>query len=256
MLERPPTVRLSDAVAAELEKRLLEGSLKPGDKLPPERELAVELGVSRPSLREAIQKLVSKGLLRTRHGGGTHVTDRLEAHFTDPWRDMLAGHPPLQGDLLEFRQMLEGEAASLAAERATDADIARLDAAHEAMTSAYDSMVMPDCIRTDLVFHQTVAECAHNVLIGHLSASLMRLLEGHVKRNLEMLVQHPQRWRMLEGQHRRIWQAVRSRRPVQASEAARSHMDFVRESFASGAIEEERRTVALRRLGESAQVQG
>ena len=122
--------KLADTVAGELEKRILEGSLKPGDRLPAERALAIELGVSRPSLREAIQKLVAKGILTTRHGGGTHVTDRLEAHFADPWQDMLKGHPLLHRDLLEFRQMLEGQAAALAAQRATDVDIARLDAVY------------------------------------------------------------------------------------------------------------------------------
>ena len=63
--------RISDAVAAKLERRILEGSLKPGDRLSPERELAAELGVSRPSLREAIQKLASKGMVQSRQGGGT-----------------------------------------------------------------------------------------------------------------------------------------------------------------------------------------
>src|SRR5664279_2747973 len=125
-----PVIRLADTVAGELEKRILEGSLKPGDLLPSERDLATELGVSRPSLREAIQKLVSKGLLTTRHGFGTRVTDQLEAHFVDPWQAMLKGHPMLHRDLLEFRQMLEGQAAYLAAERALDVDIQRLDAVY------------------------------------------------------------------------------------------------------------------------------
>ena len=111
---QPTVVRLADTVAAEIEKRILEGSLKPADKLPSERALALELGVSRPSLREAIQKLVAKGLLSTRHGGGTTVTDRLEAHFSDPWQDLVKGHPLLHRDLLELRQMLESQAAQLA----------------------------------------------------------------------------------------------------------------------------------------------
>lgn len=66
--------RISDAVAASLERRILEGSLKPGDRLPPERELATEFGVSRPSLREAIRKLASKGLVQSRQEiGRAHV---------------------------------------------------------------------------------------------------------------------------------------------------------------------------------------
>jgi GntR family transcriptional repressor for pyruvate dehydrogenase complex len=82
---RTAVTRMSDTVAAELEKRILEGSLKVGDRLPSERDFAVELGVSRPTLREAIQKLTSKGLIASRHGGGTYVTNRLEAQFVDPW---------------------------------------------------------------------------------------------------------------------------------------------------------------------------
>ena len=65
---RPPLARIADVVARDLEQRILEGSLKPGDRLPSERTLALELAISRPSLREAIQKLVSKGLLETKHG--------------------------------------------------------------------------------------------------------------------------------------------------------------------------------------------
>ncbi|WP_434735490.1 GntR family transcriptional regulator [Candidatus Accumulibacter necessarius] len=85
--------RIPDAVAHQLETRILEGSLKPGDRLPAERELAIELGVSRPSLREAIKKLVSRDLLVSRHGGGTYVTDRLEASFIDPWQQLLRATP-------------------------------------------------------------------------------------------------------------------------------------------------------------------
>ncbi|MDE2308709.1 MAG: GntR family transcriptional regulator, partial [Xanthomonadaceae bacterium] len=64
-------IRLSDTIANDLERRILEGVLSAGERLPPERELAEQLGVSRPSLREALQKLASKGLVRTRQGGGT-----------------------------------------------------------------------------------------------------------------------------------------------------------------------------------------
>jgi GntR family transcriptional repressor for pyruvate dehydrogenase complex len=112
---RPTLNRIADVVARDLEQRILEGSLKPGDRLPSERTLALEFSISRPSLREAIQKLVHKGLLETRHGGGTVVTNRLQASFSDPWQNMLQEHPLLQADMLEFRHMLEGEAAKLAA---------------------------------------------------------------------------------------------------------------------------------------------
>ena len=249
---RPAAIRISDTIANELEKRILEGSLKPGGRLPSERDLAVELGVSRPSLREAIHKLVSKGLLTTRHGGGTYVTDRLEAPFVDPWQEMLSGHPLLQNDLLEFRHMLEGQAAYLAAERATDADIERLDAAYAALENVYANGEMRACINIDVAFHQVIAESAHNVLIGHLTASLLRVVHGHIASNLEHLYARPQRWGQLQSQHRAIWQAIREHKPEDAAKAARAHIKFVRQSMVESDREEGRRQSALRRLGESA----
>jgi GntR family transcriptional repressor for pyruvate dehydrogenase complex len=252
MTQLRPVSRLADTVAGELENRILEGSLKPGDLLPSERDLAIELGVSRPSLREAIHKLVSKGLLTTRHGHGTRVTDQLEAHFVDPWQAMLKGHPMLHHDLLEFRQMLEGQAAYLAAERALDADLQRIDFVYASLEAAYDSDDIRICIDADVAFHQAIAEAAHNVLIGHLSASLMRVIHGHISNNLDQLHAQPHRWNELKAQHQAIWQAIRQRQPEAADRAARSHIEFVRQSMDDNAREEERRSSALRRLGDPA----
>lgn len=245
---RPAGKRISDAVAAELERRILEGSLKPGDRLPAERELAAELGVSRPSLRLAIQHLVTRGLVVTQHGGGTVVTDRLDAPMVDPWQQMLQGHPMLQTDLLEFRHILEGEAARLAAERATDADIARIDAAFAALDAAYAGKEIAACIDTDVAFHQAIAEASHNVLIGHLTASLLRVIHSHVGSNLAYLQARTTQWEQLKAQHRAIWHAVRERHSDVARHAAREHIEFVRQSMAETARAEERSRTAQRRL--------
>ncbi|MBP6009016.1 MAG: FCD domain-containing protein [Rhodoferax sp.] len=248
---RPTPFRLADSVASDIEKRILEGSLKPGDRLPSERTMALEMGVSRPSLREAMQKLVSKGLLTTRHGGGTYVTDQLDAQFVDPWTDMLKGNPLLHRDLLEFRQMLESQAASLAADRATDADISRLDVVYAALEASYEQDDLAHCINADVAFHQAVAEASHNVLIGHLTASLMRVIHGHVSKNLEHLHARPHRWQQLRSQHHAIWQAIREHKPQEATLAASQHIEFVRQGIEDKARDEERRSSALRRLGET-----
>lgn len=245
---RPAVARIADVIAHDLEQRILEGSLKPGDRLPAERNLALELKVSRPTLREAIQKLVSKGLLETRHGGGTLVTDRLQSTFADPWKDMLQAHPLLQADMLEFRHMLEGEAAMLAAERATDVDLARIDAAYGALERAYDSGDIAACIDTDVAFHQAIADASHNTMIGHLAASLMRVIHGHVADNLVHLHAIPKQWEQLRVQHRAIWQAVRGHASVDAQRVSRAHINFVRQSMEEAAKIEDRRNSALRRL--------
>ena len=100
-----------------------------------------------------------------------------------------------------------------------------------------------------MVFHQAIAEASHNVLIGHLTASLMRVIHGHVSGNLEHLHTRPERWKQLQSQHRAIWQAIREHRPQEAASAARDHIEFVRQSIENNSREEERRQSALRRAG-------
>ena len=248
---RPLVTRIADAVAQDLEQRILEGSLKPGDRLPSERVLALELNVSRPTVREAIHKLAAKGLLVTKHGGGSVVTDRLQASFADPWQEMLQGHPLLQSDMLEFRHMLEGEAALLAAERATAADLERIDAAYAAMEAAYERDDLQVCIDTDVAFHQAIAEASHNAMIGHLSASLMRVVHDHVSDNLVHLHASPKRWAQVRAQHRAIWEAVRSHKPQASKRVACEHINFVRQSMAETAQQVSRHHTAMRRLGEA-----
>jgi GntR family transcriptional repressor for pyruvate dehydrogenase complex len=252
MLPMPKTrlqvPRISDAVAASLERRILEGSLRPGDRLPPERELAIELGVSRPSLREAIQKLASRGLVQSRHGGGTYVTDRLESSFVDPWQDMLGEHPNLREDMLEFRRMLEGQAAEWAAERATEADQACLDQAFAALGDAFLADDLERRSRADIAFHQAVGEASHNVLVGHLSAALLRLMHDNIRLNLGELQRVPAAGSLLMRQHAAIHAAIRERKPQAARAAAETHIDFVRETLAQSLRSAARRETAARRL--------
>lgn len=129
--------RLSDDIVSQLEALILEGSLQVGERLPAERALAERFGVSRPSLREAIQKLVAKGLLVSRQGGGNYVAQGLGATFSDPLLELLENSPEAQRDLLEFRHTLEGSCAFYAAQRATEPDLQRLREAFEALQQCY-----------------------------------------------------------------------------------------------------------------------
>lgn len=240
--------RISDAVASTLERRILEGSLKPGDRLAPERELASELGVSRPSLREAIQKLASKGLVQSKQGGGTFVTAALESSFFDPWQDMMGNYPNLREDMLEFRRMLEGQAAEWAAERATEADLLRLGQAFEALQIAFQSDDTETRSDVDIAFHQAIGDAAHNVLIGHLSAALLRLMHDSIRLNLGELKMIPAASALLMRQHAAIHDAIHERKPQAARNAAETHIDFVRETLAQSLRSAARRETAERRL--------
>lgn len=251
MSSRVSIPRVSDAVASALEQRILEGSLRPGDRLPSERELAVELGVSRPSLREAIQKLASKGMLQSRQGGGTFVTAVLEEQFSDPWADLLGSYPNLREDMLEFRRMLESQAAEWAAERATEADLQRLEQSFVALQAAFAADDTVLCAEADIAFHQAIGDAAHNVLIAHLSGALLRLMNDNIRLNLGELKAVPAATRLLMSQHTAIYEAVRDKKPQAARSAAEIHIDFVRETLAQTLRSMARRETAERRLSHS-----
>lgn len=244
--------RVSDAVARDLEQRMLEGSLKPGDQLPPERDLATELGVSRSSVREAIQKLVSRGMLYARQGEGTFVTDRLDSGFSDPWEEMLRDHPSVREDLLEFRHLIEAKAAECAAKRATDADRERILGCLEQLEEVFLGDDLDTQVDKDLAFHQAIAEASHNAIIGHLTASLHKLTRDHIQKNLSELMRLPEARELLRLHHRRVWACINSGDAEGAKAAAAEHIDYVRERLAETLRREVRQESALRRLGDGA----
>lgn len=221
--------RLADVVAREIEQRMLEGRLKPGDRLPSERELSVQLGVSRASLREAIQKLAARGLLESRQGGGTFVTARLDTGFGNPWEEILRDHPAVHEDMLEFRHMLEGRAAECAALRATAADRERVRQCLERLEAALAGSDLDAQVDTDLAFHQAIAEASHNVIVGHLTASLLRLMRDNLRRNLSELMQVQAAREQLLAQHRAVWRAIEKGDAAQALAAAANHIGYVRQ---------------------------
>ncbi|MBK9021785.1 MAG: GntR family transcriptional regulator [Sulfuritalea sp.] len=231
METRMTAPRLADVVAREIEQRVLEGRLKPGDRLPSERDLSVQLGVSRASLREAIHKLAARGMLESRQGGGTFVTDRLDSSFGNPWEEILRDHPGVHEDMLEFRHMLEARAAECAALRATAVDRERVRHCLTLLEESFDGQDLDLQVDTDLAFHQAIAEASHNVIVGHLTASLLRLMRDNLRRNLSELMQVPAARDALLDQHRAVWRAIEKGDAEQALAAAASHIGFVRQNL-------------------------
>lgn len=223
--------RVPDAVARDLERRILDGEFGPGDRLPPERQLAEALGVSRASLREAIQKLTARGWLRSRQGEGTFVTEQLQASFADPWQQLIEQHPSVREDLLEFRHMLEAKAAALAAQRSTEEDIEAIRAAYLRMENAYEQDDLRTMVQADVAFHQALVQASHNAVFAQLSSSLFRVMRDHIELNLEQLTRLPSAREQLAAQHRAVWHAVLARDPQAASEAVEQHIDYVRQTI-------------------------
>lgn len=216
-----------DQVRRALESRLLQGVWGPGARLPAERLLAEEFGVSRATLREAVARLVARDMLVSRPGSGVFVTDRLQAGLASPWRQLVADHPELRWDTLEFRRELESAAAHYAALRATRADLKNIGDVVKRLTRAYEAGDRKNEAMADADFHEAIAEASHNSMFRHLHAGIIRMLREHIALNLHRM--HDLEGTMaidLMQQHLAVWEAIKRKDPEGARQAMLAHIDF------------------------------
>ena len=129
--------KLSQSVVRQIELLILRGILRPGERLPSERDLSDKLGVSRPSLRDAVAELQDRGLLTSRAGAGIFVADVLGSSFSDALVKLFAGHAEAVFDYISFRRDLEGMAAERAAQFASDTDLMVVNTVFTKMENAH-----------------------------------------------------------------------------------------------------------------------
>jgi GntR family transcriptional repressor for pyruvate dehydrogenase complex len=219
--------RTADEVVSQVELLILEGILRVGDKLPGERDLARRLDVSRPILREALKDLEARGLLVSRHGGGTFVADVIGKVFTPQIVELIAKHKKATIDYLEYRREIEGVAAEYAARRATDDDRALLTRIIRAMEAAHEKDDFEEEATLDVELHNVIGECAHNIIFLHTLRSCYRLLSDGVFYNRTMIYALPGARDVLLGQHRAIYDAIMAGDGPAARRAAQAHMEYV-----------------------------
>ncbi len=243
--------RLSDNIVEQLESMILEGALASGQKLPPERVLADRFGVSRPSVREAIQKLSARGVITSRQGGGNYVADTLGSSFSDPLLGLLESRPEAHRDLLEFRHTLEGACAYHAAQRATEVDRDNLTLAYEALCACYaenSQATRAEEGAADARFHLAIAEASHNMVLLHTIRGLFDLLKRNVVTNIGGMYELRGETRsMLSKQHQALYRAIMEGRADEARQCASDHIDYVQDVLAQSREEDQRRARAQRR---------
>ncbi len=218
--------RLYEQIVAQIEERILNGELLPGDKLPAERELAEQFGVSRTAIREAMKALSHSGMVVIQPGRGTFVTD-ISSKVVRHSFDMLVRVSNETGvkDLIEIREILEPEIAALAAVRAGSEDIESMEEAVRAMDLAMDD---PETfIEADLDFHLALAQGSDNVLIPALIDTLVELLREHRKRAASV------KGGLERGQphHKIILDAIKINDANAARESMRAHLEQVRKEI-------------------------
>ena len=202
MLEPIRPTRLADVIAERIQTMILEGALKPGEKLIAERDLAEALGVSRPSLREGLAILEEKGLLTTSKSGTTVA--RFLNRLSDPLASLLADDERVSADYFEYRLAMETEATALAARRANDVDRAAIRDCLDRMRVAHASEDPSDEADSDVALHSLVYGASHNVLMLHIMTVLADLMHNNIFYNRKQLYRRagcatpccPSTWRL------------------------------------------------------------
>ncbi|MBV2361540.1 FCD domain-containing protein [Thalassococcus sp. CAU 1522] len=238
---------VADLTARQIEDLILEGSLRSGEPLLSEREMAERLQVSRPTLRQSLKLLEERGLIVSGPDGSKSVA-RLAVGLIDPLMALIATRPDISDNYLELRATLERMAATLAATRATDVDrdalracVARIEAAHGLADPAAEA-------EADLDLHVTVYEACHNAVLLQIMRALIGMLRQGVFLNRERLYALPEVRETLRNQHIAIVDGILARDPEAAGAAAEAHMIYTREVLAEIASAEKRLQVSLRRI--------
>jgi len=229
MLKPIKPKRMSDQVFEQLKDLIFRGHLKPGERLMTERELAQNLGVSRPTVREAINKLVAMHLLEHRQGQGTFVNPPNASADKNPLAAVINGQDASLMDLLEVRLGLECNAVALAARRATEEDVREIEKSVREMAVAVGEGNLGS--DADITFHMAIAYATKNIVQIHIMKSLYDLLFYGIQENLQHLYTEPINLDKVLQQHTAILNAIRQRDPDQAYAAMKRHITFVQDYF-------------------------
>lgn len=209
--------RLYQQVADQIRKVIGQGSFGPGSRLPPERELALQLGVSRPSLREALIALEIQGVVEIRMGSGVYVCAAMPPAGADT---LALGESP--SELMRARAVLESSVIALAAARATRQGLERVKTCLEAMRSGMRLGDHP--VELDRRFHVAIAELTGNSILARMVGELFDGRHEAISSHMARRSESPHAWETAFHEHERIYQALEARDPHEAAAAMASHL--------------------------------
>ncbi|MDO5675163.1 MAG: FadR/GntR family transcriptional regulator [bacterium] len=216
--------KISSQIADQIRASILAGDFSPGDKLPPERELAEMFGVSRPSVREALNMLSASGMVMSYQGGGTVVLSLLDMDKDNALSDLIRRQQERALDVMEVRKGLESWTAFYAAQRADQEDIQRMDEILASMQHRDDGVAPPEDLDANL--HIVIARATHNVVWLHLMQSIfdaMREFQRSVWRAVYLTMEDR---KLLLEHHQEVVAAIKIADPEAARAAMLKHLNF------------------------------
>ncbi|GGA54698.1 GntR family transcriptional regulator [Edaphobacter acidisoli] len=214
--------QLTMQVVEHVRGLIASGEVKPGDRLPPERDLARQLKISRSSLRAGIGFLSAMGVLKSRHGAGTFVSSGPPALDSSSLSVLGVLHGFMPWQMFEARLVIESNVAALAAERASGEHIAELA---EEVAEMYATLDNPhQYLIHDVRFHRTVARASGNPILG----ALMETITANLYEYRSKTVMNAQDLKESAEMHREVYRAIRSHNPTQARTAMEKHLNLAR----------------------------
>lgn len=240
--------KLSQTVVRQIEQLILRGILRPGERLPSERDLAEKLDVSRPSLRDAIADLSERGLLVSRAGSGVFVAEVLGSAFSPSLIQLFATHDEAVFDYIAFRRDMEGLAAERAARLGSETDLRLVDTIFRKMEAAHQKRDPTDEAQLDAEFHMAIIEASHNVIMLHMLRSMFDLLRQGVFYNRQVMFRNRMTRDQLLDQHRAMNEALQARDPAAARAAVEAHLSFIERAYTDQMRAEKHETIARQRL--------
>ena len=240
--------KLSQSVVRQIEQLILRGILRPGERLPSERDMAEKLDVSRPSLRDAIAELAERGLLVSKAGSGIFVAEVLGSAFSPALTQLFATHEEAVFDYIAFRRDIEGLAAERAARLGSETDLKLIDTICAKMAAAHQKRDPSDEAQLDAEFHMAIIEASHNVIMLHMLRSMFDLLRQGVFYNRQVMFKNRMTRDQLLEQHRAINTAIQARDPEAARAAVAAHLTYVEQAFHEQMKAEKHESIARQRL--------
>lgn len=216
--------KVSAQIADQIRSSILSGEFSPGDKLPPERELAEMFGVSRPSVREALNILSSAGLVMSYQGGGTVVLSLVETSGGNALSELIRSEQERALDVIEVRKGMESWTAYYAAERALPEDVRRMEEIIGGMERNLDGLKPSEDLDANL--HIVIARATHNIVWLHLMQSLFDAMKEFQQTVWRAVYLTSEDHHLLFDHHRRIFQAIKAKDAEAAREAMIAHLTF------------------------------
>lgn len=218
---------MAEQVVEQIRALITSGQLHPGDRLPAERELAKQLGISRPSIRAGLRMMVARGVLHARHGSGTYVADGPPSLDSEQLSLLAELHGFTFDQMFEARQVLEVEVAGLAAERATHEHLANIA---EEVTEMYSALDDPQkYLIHDIRFHRAIGIASANPILATLVEMVSAVMYGRRRETIGRAHDFKESVEM----HQRIYRAIRSHKSDEARATMHEHLALAHDAYRS-----------------------